>query len=242
MAWLISPSIISYKSSIHLWIPHIPPFLTSLKLFYSLPECACQQSGTCEKSESVCQNCGRVLTQTHTHKHHTNISTEWRFPPFTFLMRFLSSFVPSFPMSLYLPLPKKKKSLEKKHNSCKSHTNQMRNINLNTEGKTSQRLNEDESESKSKQHNNLKPSLKMLNRPTIIKDVFWIWTRWHANTHTQSEAVLLWLNGFGPNWHGGVKTLPHGLTCILTLSPHRGCVWPDLFLTLVNIWCQIHTH
>lgn len=181
----------------------------------------------------------------HKHTHTNTIQTFPQSDDFLLLHSWCAS---SPPLSLHFlclftyPYQKKKKSLEKKHNSCKSHTNQMRNINLNTEGKTSQRLNEDESESKSKQHNNLKPSLKMLNRPTIIKDVFWIWTRWHANTHTQSEAVLLWLNGFGPNWHGGVKTLPHGLTCILTLSPHRGCVWPDLFLTLVNIWCQIHTH
>lgn len=53
----------------------------------------------------------------------------------------------------------------------------------------------------------------------------------HTHMNTQSEAVLLWLDGFGLNWHAGVKTLPHGLPCILTLLPHCGCVcvWPDLF-------------
>lgn len=145
----------------------------------------------------------KLWTSIHTNTHTNTTQTFPQSDDFLLLHSWCAS---SPPLSLHFlclftyPYQKrKKKSLEKKHNSCKSHTNQMRNINLNTEGKTSQRLNEDESESKSKQHNNLKPSLKMLNRPTIIKDVFWIWTRWHANTHTHTHeewscaAVVEWV-------------------------------------------------
>lgn len=70
---------------------------------------------------------------------------------------------------------------------------------MNTEGRKSQQQND--KESKHKQHNNLKTPTKMLNRPTSIKDVFWIWrsTREHTNTHTRTHtewscaAVVEWV-------------------------------------------------
>lgn len=101
---------------------------------------------------SSSHNCATSIQQSHTnaHRHKVRISSS-----FSFFMHFPSAFLSSFPMSLHLPLPKS--SLV---NCTETRAYQKRNMKIKAEKK------------KSKQHKNLKTPLKMLKRPTTVKDVF----------------------------------------------------------------------
>lgn len=154
----------------------------------------------------------------HNYTHIRHISTAQGFPLFfsTFLMHFLSSFLSSFSMSLHFPYLKKpstNKTIALRHTYSKDKCENEQ------KGKKEPRAKRKRTDFKSKQNKNLKIPLKMLNRRTLR--MWFEYDQLHANmpqTHTdrQTEAALLWLNGFGPE----LTQQPHELPCILTLPSH----------------------